>query len=411
MAAVTAVLAVAALLSGCGSARYAPGPQFSPETHDYLRADDSFAFASCTAMCMEDTALALVTRKGCLEGCDEARSRFTLRDAAFSSRQSCLDALLHAEIGRDKTIAAMKRWCDDTWSHVHNRKGCYLAAERFFTALAPGNVCGSDAVQDALYAEEARRAREEAAGTGPEPEEAEPARTARGARPDAETPVYHSAQPAGPLDPPAYVPPRSGLESAPPETPKAPEPEIRDTPKYRKPAGKNAAETATRPAAPEKKNPPALPEQKPEATPPATPPKQPDAAKNVQETSGPASAPAAETAPSPPPQAPSSRTNDRTDTPAPPVSSPAPAPARQNGPAAQSGPAAQNGPAQPEAPSPEQEGPPVPGLNTNRPVPPGPKNGPGRPESPALMPPLPSMLTKPYETPTIISPQIETPEN
>jgi hypothetical protein len=97
-------LSASVSLSGCGTVTYAPGPDFSPADHDYLRADDSAAYAECVAMSNENTALALVTRTGCLEGCMETRNRFTLYGRAFTARQDCLDALLREDVAREKRI-------------------------------------------------------------------------------------------------------------------------------------------------------------------------------------------------------------------------------------------------------------------------------------------------------------------
>lgn len=434
-----AAFAIPALLSGCSTATYAPGPDFSPETHDYLRADDSAAYAACTAMCAEDTALALVTRTGCLEGCLKTRDQFTLHGKTFTARQDCLETLLREDLAREKRIAEMKRWCDEKWSHVHNRKGCYMAAEKFYASLAPGEVCGTDAAENARYGQELRRAREEAAKAPPEPEIAEPVapvpppqeqpaqmqKTAPAPQPqeppsDTPGPVTHSTQPAGPLDPPPYAAP----ESSPPAAegnaaqPDAdPVPAIRDTPKYQKappakaqpvqqetPAEKPKAETA-QPAIPQVEAPknetPAPAPALVEPPQPVRPNEQPQAVK--------------------PNEQPQTGRPEQTAPPEPQGSTPeqkAPKQPVPEQPKAEAPPAVKSSPVEVQAPPAQvpaetvparREGPPVPGLNANRPAPPPQKNDTAGPGSPTLMPPVPSMLNKPYEAPTIISPQIDVP--
>lgn len=394
-----AVLAIPALLSGCGTGTYAPGPDFSPETHDYLRADDSAAYAACVAMCTEDTALALVTRTGCLEGCLKVRDLCALRGKTFTTRQDCLDTLLREDLAREKHIAEMKRWCDAKWSHVHNRKGCYMAAEKFYASLAPGEVCGTDATENARYGQALRRAREEAAKTPPEPEIAEPAAPVALAReqsaqtqepapaphtqePPSGTPepVTYATQPAGPLDPPPYAAPESAPPAAEDNAAKPdanPIPAIRDTPKYQK------------------------------GTPPKTQPVK-------QET--PAAKPKAETATPAVPQA--GNPKSKTPAPAPPTQESTPAQQAPEQPTAETPPTVKPSPVEVQAPPAhvpaetvpaKREGPPIPGLNANRPAPPEGQNEPAGPRIPILMPPVPSMLNKPYETPTIIAPQIDVP--
>ena len=159
------------LMSGClsGGAKYATGPEYMPETHDYLRADTQGAYAECVAMCQQETSLALVTRTGCLDGCAQAANFFPLANRAYASRSECLDGLLDAELDRDRQTGEMRRWCDAKWSHVHNRKGCYIAADAFFTALTPASVCGSDSVAAEAYSASLATAREQAQ-TSPAPE-------------------------------------------------------------------------------------------------------------------------------------------------------------------------------------------------------------------------------------------------
>lgn len=467
LAAVAAGFALSVTV-GCAAASYAPGPEFQPGTHTYLRADDSTAYAECVSMCTEETALALVTRTGCLEGCEDARTTFPLHDKAFTSRKECLDALLREDLVRAEHIASMKRACDAKWSHVHNRKGCYLAAERFYASLTPANICGSDAAASARYAEDLERARQ--APPAPEPVPApgpqaaplpdEPPAEAKtgqaeppaAAQPKEGPPVTYTTQPAGPLVPPPYTAPApSGDAGA--------VPAIHDTPKYQKtpsaagqprgettpsakrideraakeaplkaakPAAPQAPENAVKPA-PEKGTEPAksvapsvpgggtpLPQKTPEVT------KRPQAAP----VSPPQKAPDTKPAPGGPQRkAPVSPAPSVEQTPA--KSGETPATPRETGPQTalpQTGGEAAPFPAAPgeTKPSGENGGAPAripfsipewtepPAQGSESPSGGSAQNGSApQPGATIVRPPVPSMLDRPYTAPTIIAPQID----
>lgn len=463
-------LACASSLSGgCANAHYAAGPEFSPQTHDYLRIDDTAAYEACLAGCLENSSLALVTRTGCIAGCEEARRTFPLRNKVFSSRQDCLDALVQQETRKDRLILEMRQWCDSQWTHVHNRKGCHMAAEAFYANLTPAGMCGADGSETVAY--DTPFAQRPEPGPGNAADRTSPALAPTG-----------STQPSGPLIPPPFVPeeaPRQSgaapVSSAPPQVP-GQFPAIHDTPKYQKSPMTDSRASKSAPA-PAESAPPKATATSPTNGKTATPPPQPTPAKD-------ATPPAAVHAPAPPvpahPTAPAAGSATPPASAATPQSIPATTPANpeppapmpvspQNHPEPEPQPRPE-APAVPEIPSrpsvapdsvppgqttlpggipdtalpfgsqqpdppattqaqparspdtpaampPEPEtrrvppispGPPLPGQNANRPVPPNPE--PAQPAPPALIPPVPSMLNRPYNTPSIIAPQIEVPE-
>lgn len=447
------------VLPGCAGSRYAPGPDFSPQTHDYLRADDTAAFNACVVMCEENTALALVTRTGCLEGCARARDTFPLRDKAFSSRRECRDALLRQDVAREFRIREIREWCDAKWSHVHNRKGCYRAAEIFYAGITPASVCGGDAAGSAAYGDSPALAREAAAPSPPEPvpapgpvPEAVPTPAPPPVAPSGAVPailedssqdrqVIRSTQPAGSLEPPPYMPAQQapGRENAP----------IIDTPKYQKPipapkaqgktesgrtepatrkssAAKPDAASAAPVASPPRTEPVLVPPIKtPEQTAPVPWP-DPAAPAPLAPPSEPAPRPQQAQTPEPPtaqPEAPPAEpAKPVTETPAPasparqpPASAiPAPSVAQETPPAAAPVPAPAQGGVSPapgpgETPARTLPRPHLPMPPANSGQPPAPETKPSTATPPMLMPPLPSMLHQPYEVPTLISPQIEAP--
>ncbi|MCC8193999.1 MAG: hypothetical protein LIP28_05075, partial [Deltaproteobacteria bacterium] len=273
---IAAAVLAAFCLDGCTGARYAAGPDYAPGEHDYLRADVTAAYSACVAVCSADTSLALVTRTGCLEGCEEARRAFPLTDKAYASRKECLDALLEQELTKDARIREMWRMCDAKWTHLHNRKGCHIAAEAFYANLTPASVCGSDGVEAAAYDLSLAKAREEGSRT-PEPARPQPPLSPQespasepeprvlppaapgstgpplAAEPPAVSPTAdpvgeptRGTQPAGPLIPPPYVPEDgspalSGPAAAPSAHGPGIPPAIHDTPKYQKPAPRKPA--------------------------------------------------------------------------------------------------------------------------------------------------------------------------
>lgn len=280
------------LLSGClnGGAKYASGPEYTPEEHDYLRADTRGAYAECVAVCSQDTSLALVTRAGCLDACERAADFFPIAGKAYSSRNECPDGLLRAELERDGQVAAMRRWCDDKWSHVHNRKGCRTAADAFFAALTPASVCGGDSDESEAYLASLANARERAAyapvpetpsapGAATTPDAAPetqaapaephvaPLPPAAPAQPEAAPTAAGDAAPAGAIVPPPYAPGREPVPSVPQAAGPAPVqtggpapatalPTIHDTPKYQKPSA-----PTTRATQPKRESSPTVPSQ------------------------------------------------------------------------------------------------------------------------------------------------------
>ncbi|MDR3073648.1 MAG: hypothetical protein LBV01_02840 [Deltaproteobacteria bacterium] len=445
------------LSSGCAGANYAPGPEFSPQTHDYLQADDTAAFNACVSLCSENTSLAFVTRTGCLDGCEQARAAWPLHGEIFSGRRECLDSLLRQDAAKEARIDDLRRWCDAKWSHVHNRKGCYRAAEAFYANLSPASVCGSDAAEAAAYGEALRQARQEAAeatplplppdshaaeatppppaAAAPEPPAAVPAAPqisptpaappappsvtgATGAK-EPEQRVTRMTQPAGPLEPPPYTPPTTPAASAqdtppssPPSSPRAAPPYLYDTPKYQDSPRGQAARPRVSGSGPEK-NAPAAPAP---MTPPATPPLAAPAP--VIPAPLPESAPPSPPMPSTPPPV-AAQPSAAQASPAPPATAqPATIPpaTAQAAPVSPPAPAAT---AKPETPTPAPTEPKPPERALPKPQLPMPSPQQAKPDatgaapaqsSPSsLMPPLPSTLNQPYNAPAIIMPQLDLP--
>ena len=479
------ILAVSfsAIAMGCGGAQYAAGPDYSPELHDYLRADDSTAYTECLAVCSESTSLALVTRTGCLEGCEEARRSFPLNGRAFSSRRECLDTLARQELAKADRIQELRAWCDARWTHVHNRKGCYRGIDAFCAVLEPVSMCGNDGDSISAYNAPLDSPRENAeipnlpsATTDAAVDRPVPSSVA--SQPLL-TPT-ESTQPAGSFLPPPYEPeyspekPTSDSITTPAPLPAKTQPIFRDTPKYQKaPTAKPSISIpkAVDPAPAEKKYTPASP--RPEIimvpTAPTPTPTKLSASPGVSTTQPPQSVTSATTLPvesvpvdpmpvptQPQPTSPSNPPSESTlqlspstnpgpnisvapvpatppvpqTTPAvmrptpQPVTAPAPTtseppqaapPVREPSPAPV--PTVSERPLTTEVPSPlgtaqtpTRQGPPVPGLNADRAAPATPEPQQQMLQLPAMMPPVPSMLKRPYNTPAIIAPQIDIPE-
>ena len=483
---------VAVCLGGCNTGRYAPPLEYSPAMHDYLRADTSAAFNACVATCSENTSLALVTRTGCLEGCESARNTFPMTDRAYSARQECLDVLLEHKVNKDAQIMKLQRMCDDKWTHVHNRKGCRMAAEAFYAALTPHSVCGNMDAPSTVPSEVPTPA--EPAPIPEEPAKSSPSSAPVLPTPAPATPDPTASAPAAPA--PAATPPAAAAQPAPPAqqvTPTASQapaphvstpgtlPAIHDTPKYQKkmpskpatpPAGQmdsgSSPQTApaatplplatpspapekTEPAAPATVTPPATdstkaqpsvitppvasPEPSSDKTPaagePAIQPAATAPATKFPGTPTPADAPkpgllAKPTVPTPAtPASAMPETRSPETAPAPLASTPGteqPVSAPSSEPITGTTPPTVLGTTTPEsavrtepAPGsnsgsgtmPVRKGPPIPGLNADRPIPQQTK--PAEPAATRVTPPVPSMLNRAYAPPTILAPQIDIP--
>ena len=198
-------------LNGCASSdKYAGGSDFDPASHEFLRPDVDTPFEACVAMCMESGSLALVTRTGCLEGCNELNRRAPLRGKTFRSREACAKAVSDAAMNRDALRQEMRSWCDATWTHIHNRKGCYNATDIYYAAITPEQICGTSYTPPPSVAEPAPATPENAPYTPPAPvTEPAPATPENGTPRIHDTPKYQPETVGRQVRPKPQTPPKS----------------------------------------------------------------------------------------------------------------------------------------------------------------------------------------------------------
>lgn len=229
LAVATALLVLPSVLGGCTPFRYGTGGEYAPESHDYLLADIGSAYESCVAMCSQPTSLALVTREGCLDACASFRNSAPLADETFRSRESCAEAAARAATQKNDHKQNARAWCDERWSHIHNRKGCYNAADYFFDAMTPERLCGTTYTAPPAPAETAPPV---VNVETPAPSDADAKATPPAQQEPLDTPPATDTKPAT----------QPGTQQSADPAPVLPA--IHDTPKYQTPAGKPKAKAA-----------------------------------------------------------------------------------------------------------------------------------------------------------------------
>ncbi len=119
-----------------------------------ILANTDVMFEACMQRCNQNTELGMLTRKGCVKGCDEMRRTFTLRKKKFKKNEDCVAAADSIELSRDLLIEKYQEWCLDTYTHIHYRKGCKDAVTTFYNAATKNNMCskvGRSPLQDYAY--------------------------------------------------------------------------------------------------------------------------------------------------------------------------------------------------------------------------------------------------------------------
>ncbi|WP_353115230.1 hypothetical protein [Nitratidesulfovibrio sp.] len=97
---------------------------------------------ACQARCQQDDEYGVLTRNGCMRGCEAAQVRFPLRGSHYLSEEACVKGVEALNV--DEQLRAMDLYCEDTWVNIHTRKGCKDAAQAFYDAMGE-HLCRPDA--------------------------------------------------------------------------------------------------------------------------------------------------------------------------------------------------------------------------------------------------------------------------
>ncbi|EGY26166.1 hypothetical protein DA2_1539 [Desulfovibrio sp. A2] len=96
----------------------------------------------CQKRCQQDDEYGVLTRNGCMRGCEAAKVRFPLRGSHYMSEESCRQAVNGLDV--EAQLRLMDTYCEDTWVTIHRRKGCKDAARAFYGAVGE-QLCRPDA--------------------------------------------------------------------------------------------------------------------------------------------------------------------------------------------------------------------------------------------------------------------------
>lgn len=97
---------------------------------------------ACQVRCQQDDEYGVLTRNGCMRGCEAARVRFPLRGSHYLSEEACVKGVDALNV--DEQLRVMNTYCEDTWVNIHSRKGCKDAAQVFYGAMGE-HLCRPDA--------------------------------------------------------------------------------------------------------------------------------------------------------------------------------------------------------------------------------------------------------------------------
>lgn len=126
----SAALVLALSLAGCGGRGGLSHVATEPLT------------GACQARCQQDDEYGVLTRNGCMRGCEAAQVRFPLRGSHYLSEEACVKGVEALNV--DEQLRAMDLYCEDTWVNIHTRKGCKDAAQAFYDAMGE-HLCRPDA--------------------------------------------------------------------------------------------------------------------------------------------------------------------------------------------------------------------------------------------------------------------------
>ena len=97
---------------------------------------------ACQKRCQQDDEYGVLTRNGCMRGCEAAQLRFPLRGSHYLSEEACVKGVDALNV--EEQLRIMNTYCEDTWVNIHSRKGCKDAAQAFYDAMGE-HLCRPDA--------------------------------------------------------------------------------------------------------------------------------------------------------------------------------------------------------------------------------------------------------------------------
>lgn len=125
------------VLTGCGPRQNLGGMATATPT---VGADDSSAryvidtgrlWKTCAARCMQDDLYGILTRKGCLTGCEMARAARPNKGMSYHDLSWCLKDVERLNIADH--VEELGKQCRDSSNHLYRRRGCRDAVKEYYT--------------------------------------------------------------------------------------------------------------------------------------------------------------------------------------------------------------------------------------------------------------------------------------
>ncbi|WBF67311.1 hypothetical protein LN040_16615 [Desulfovibrio subterraneus] len=141
------LLACLLLLTGCGTRTPEGGmagngsvvskPVVPPSVADSV-ADSSLRYAidsallwrTCAARCMQDDEYGILTRKGCLTGCEMARKARPNKGMTYGDIAWCVQDIERLNV--TEHVKPLEKQCRENWKHLYKRRGCRDAVKAYY---------------------------------------------------------------------------------------------------------------------------------------------------------------------------------------------------------------------------------------------------------------------------------------
>lgn len=86
---------------------------------------------ACARRCLQDDEYGILTRRGCVEGCQMAYATITDKGMTYGSADGCRRDI--ARMKTDERVKELRKQCTDRWKHLFKRRGCSDAVETYFS--------------------------------------------------------------------------------------------------------------------------------------------------------------------------------------------------------------------------------------------------------------------------------------
>lgn len=93
--------------------------------------DMSPGWNMCAQRCQQDDEFGILTRKGCLAGCEIAKGALPHPGFHYRDISGCRHEIESLDV--TEHIEALQKVCKSRWDHIYKRRGCMDAVKEFYS--------------------------------------------------------------------------------------------------------------------------------------------------------------------------------------------------------------------------------------------------------------------------------------